>query len=61
MIYVKTKISDFGVPVMAQWKRILLGTMRLWVRSLALLSGFKDPALLVSYGVGLQQQLRLDL
>ena len=28
-----------GVPVMAQWKRIRLGTMRWWVQSLALLSG----------------------
>ena len=30
-----------GVPVMAQWKRISLGTMRLWVQSLALLSGLR--------------------
>ena len=30
-----------GVPVMAQWKRIQLETMRLRVRSLALLSGLK--------------------
>ena len=28
-----------GVPVVAQWKRIRLGRMRLWVRSLALLIG----------------------
>ena len=32
-------ISTFGVPVVAQQKRILLGTMRLRVRSLASLSG----------------------
>ena len=30
-----------GVPVVAQWKRIRLGIMRLWVRSLASLSGLK--------------------
>ena len=28
-----------GVPDAAQWKRIRLGIMRLWVQSLALLSG----------------------
>ena len=28
-----------GVPIVAQQKQICLGTMRLWVRSLALLSG----------------------
>ena len=28
-----------GVPVMVQWKQIQLGTMRLWVRFLASLSG----------------------
>ena len=28
-----------GVPVVAQWKGIQLGTMRLWVQSLASLSG----------------------
>ena len=30
-----------GVPVVTQWKQIQLGTMRLWVRSLALLSGVR--------------------
>ena len=30
-----------GVPVVAQWKRIQLGTMRSWVRSLASLSGLR--------------------
>ena len=30
-----------GVPVMAQWKRIRLGTIRLRVRSLASLSGLR--------------------
>ena len=28
----------WGVPVVAQWKQIQLGNMRLWVQSLALLS-----------------------
>ena len=31
----------FGVPVVAQRKQILLGTMKLWVWSLALLSGLR--------------------
>ena len=31
----------FGVPVMAWWKQIQLGTMRLQVQSLALLSGLR--------------------
>ena len=35
------KIQIPGVPIMAQWKRIQLGTMRLLVRSLALLSGLR--------------------
>ena len=30
-----------GVPVMAQWKRIRLGILRLPVQSLALLSGLR--------------------
>ena len=30
-----------GVPIVAQQKRIQLGTMRLWVRSLALPSGLR--------------------
>ena len=30
-----------GVSVIVQWKRIRPGTMRLWVRSLALLSGLR--------------------
>ena len=30
-----------GVPTMAQWKRIQLGTMKLWVESLASLSGLR--------------------
>ena len=28
-----------GVPVMAQWKRILLASLRTWVQSLTSLSG----------------------
>ena len=30
-----------GVPVVVQRKRIQLGTMKLWVRSLALFSGLR--------------------
>ena len=30
--------DEYRVPIVAQWKRIRLGTMRLWVQSLALLS-----------------------
>ena len=30
-----------GVPVVVQWKRIRLGTMKLWVRSLVSLSGLR--------------------
>ena len=32
---------SLGVPIMVQWKRIPLGTMRLGVGSLALLSGLR--------------------
>ena len=35
------KNNKAGVPVMAQWRRIRLGTMRLRVRSLALFSGVR--------------------
>ena len=35
------KIRDIGVPVVAQGKQSQLGTMRLWVRSLASLSGLR--------------------
>ena len=35
------KTPELGVPVMAQQKQIQLGTMKLWVRSLALLSGLR--------------------
>ena len=37
--------SPRGVPVMAQWKQIRLGTMRWQVRSLGLTQCVKDPAL----------------
>ena len=37
------KNNKIGVPVMMQWKRIRLGTMKLWVRSLASLSGLRIP------------------
>ena len=39
------KYLQLGVPVVAQWKRIWLGTMRLQVQSLASFSGLKDLAL----------------
>ena len=48
-----------GVPVLVQWKRIQLGIMRLWVRSLASLSGLRTWHCCGS-GLGRQQQLRLD-
>ena len=35
------KIYITGVPIVVQWKWIRLGTMRLWVPSLALLSGLR--------------------
>ena len=34
-------IRKIGVPVVAQWKRIQLGTMGSCVRSLALISGLR--------------------
>ena len=39
-IYLFKKIF-LGVPVVTQWKQIQLGTVRLWVRSLASLSGLR--------------------
>ena len=38
-VFIKREICR--VPVMAQWKRIQLGTMKLQVRSLALVSGLR--------------------
>ena len=38
---IDVNIILFGVPVVAHWKRIQLGTMRLLVRSLASLSGLR--------------------
>jgi len=35
------KDSNGGVPIMAQWKRIQLGTMRFQVPSLASISGLR--------------------
>ena len=32
-------MGDWGVPIVAQWKRILLVSMRMWVQSLVLLGG----------------------
>ena len=43
--------SKYGVPIVAQPKRIRLGTMRLQVCSLALLSGLRS-GIAVSCGVG---------
>ena len=43
--------KGMGVPIVVQWKRIRLGTMRLPVRSLALLSGLRIWQC-VSCGVG---------
>ena len=33
--------NEKGVPIVVQWKQIRLGTMRLWVRSVASLSGLR--------------------
>ena len=33
-LYVNLNMTQMGVPIMAQWKQIRLGTMRLWVQSL---------------------------
>ena len=35
------KKLDLGFPIVAQWKQIRLGTMKLWVRSLASFSGLR--------------------
>ena len=35
--------ADSGVPVVVQQKQVQLGTMRLWVCSLASLSGLRIP------------------
>ena len=35
------KLGPEGVPVVAQWKQIQLGTMRSWVQSLTLLGGLR--------------------
>ena len=40
-----------GVPIVAQWKRIRLGNMKLWVRSQASLSELR-VSVAVSCGVG---------
>ena len=37
----KKKKEILGVAIVAQWKQIQLGTIRLWVRSLASLSGLR--------------------
>ena len=43
--YTDCENLNFGVPVLAQGKRIWLVSMKMWVRSLALLSGLGIPAL----------------
>ena len=53
------KVIMEEVPVVAQRKQIRLGTMKLRVRSLALLSGLRIWHC-CGCGVGQQQQLRLD-
>ena len=35
------KLEEVGVPVVVQWKQIPLGSMRMWVLSLAALSGLR--------------------
>ena len=40
-VFAHIKKKVVGVPVVAQWKRIQLVSMRVWVRSLALLSGIR--------------------
>ena len=37
----KQKFTTAGVPVMARWKQIRLGTIRFRIQSLALLSGLR--------------------
>ena len=45
-----------GVPIVVQWKGIRLGTIRLWVQSLASLSGLR---ILCCCGCGVGRQLSL--
>ena len=56
----KRKKKDIGVPVVVQRKRIRLGTMRLRVPSLALLSGL-GSGVAVSCGVGRRRALDPEL
>ena len=66
-------LRKIGVLIVAQWKRIWLGTKRLWVQSLASITGLRIwhcCELCVGHmrlgchvavtGVGRQQQLQLD-
>ena len=53
------RIARTGVPIVAQWKRIRLGTMRLQVQSMALLSGLRIQRY-CGCGVGEWLQLRLE-
>lgn len=63
--------ENIGVPVVAQRKRIRLGTMRLWVQSLASISGLRtwhchelwhraQICCCCGCAAGRQQQLQLD-
>ena len=71
-LYVQSKKATPGVPVVAQWKCIQLGTMRLRVQSLASLIGLRircyydlwcrsqtqlGSGVAVAVAVGWQQQL----
>ena len=38
-IFFEEKVNFFGVPIVAQWKRIQLVSVRMWVQSLASLNG----------------------
>ena len=40
-VFILLRKQNIGVPIVVQWKRIQLGTMRLQVRSLASLGGLK--------------------
>ena len=51
------KTQEPGIPIVAKWKRIWLVSMRMWVRSLASLSGLK---IWCYYGCGVGQQLQFQ-
>ena len=57
---VQLKLVNPGLSVMAHQRHIQLGTMRLWVQLLALLSGLRI-CIAMSYGVGHRHGLDLAL